>query len=187
MFCQFGGLASSPLPLYRPIGLISNGSCSIPTTYADFIFGRNYRRGSVVVAQIDRKQKYGGLLNQQNSTTGAHDTDYRKFGTKPENNLLQSQTIFAKRSTDADAAGISLIPSAVWTATQLQERKCVDTVLLAQRRFTGLAISNAKILIYFSNKIYRSSFIKQHSKTVMVCNYQNADCSLRKKLFCHLL
>jgi len=63
MFCQFGGLASSPLPLYRPIGLISNGSCSIPTTYADFIFGRNYRRGSVVVAQIDRKQKYGGLLN----------------------------------------------------------------------------------------------------------------------------
>jgi len=38
-----------------------------------------------------------------------------------------------------------------------------------------------KILIYFSNKIYGSNFIKQHSETVMVRNYQNADCILRKK------
>jgi len=37
------------------------------------------------------------------------------------------------------------------------------------------------ILIYFSNKIYRSNFIKQHSETLMVWNYQNADCSLKKK------
>jgi len=34
--------------------------------------------------------------------------------------------------------------------------------------------------VYFSNKIYGSNFIKQHSDTVMVWNYQNADCSLRK-------
>jgi len=53
---------------------------------------------------------------------------------------------------------------------------------LAQCRFAGLAISNARILIYFfSNKIYGSNFIKQHPETVMAWNYQNADCSLRKK------
>jgi len=39
---------------------------------------------------------------------------------------------------------------------------------LAQCRFPGLAISNAKILIYFSKKIYGSNFIKQHSETVVV-------------------
>jgi len=31
-----------------------------------------------------------------------------------------------------------------------------------------VAISNDKILIYFSNEIYGSNFIKQHSETVMV-------------------
>jgi len=41
-------------------------------------------------------------------------------------------------------------------------------IQLAQCRFPGLAISNGKILIYFPNKIYGSSFIKQHSETVMV-------------------
>jgi len=55
-----------------------------------------------------------------------------------------------------------------------------DTV--AQCRFPGLAISSAKILKYFSNKIYGRSFIKHHSETVMVRNYENADCSLRKKI-----
>jgi len=39
---------------------------------------------------------------------------------------------------------------------------------LAQCRFPGPAISNAKILIYFSNKIHESSFVEQHSETVMV-------------------
>ena len=41
-------------------------------------------------------------------------------------------------------------------------------IQLAQCWFPGLAISNAKILIYFSNKIYVSNFIKQLSETVMV-------------------
>jgi len=34
---------------------------------------------------------------------------------------------------------------------------------LAQCRFPGLTITNDKILAYFSNKIYGSKFIKQHS------------------------
>jgi len=46
-------------------------------------------------------------------------------------------------------------------------------IQLAQCRFLGLAISNAKILINFSNKIYGSNFVKQHSETAMVWNYQN--------------
>jgi len=41
-------------------------------------------------------------------------------------------------------------------------------ILLAQCWFTGLAISNAEIYIYFSNKIYGSSFMKQHAETAMV-------------------
>ena len=39
---------------------------------------------------------------------------------------------------------------------------------LAQCRFPLLAISNAKILMYFSNRIYGSNFIRQHSETDMV-------------------
>ena len=41
-------------------------------------------------------------------------------------------------------------------------------IQLARCRFPGLAIANAKILIYFSYEIYGSNFIKQHSETVMV-------------------
>jgi len=41
-------------------------------------------------------------------------------------------------------------------------------IQLTQYPFPGQAISSAKILIYFSNKIYGSSFIKQHSETVTV-------------------
>jgi len=52
-------------------------------------------------------------------------------------------------------------------------------IQLAQFRFPVLAISNAKILVYFSNKIYENNLIKQRSETVVVCNYQND--SLRKK------
>jgi len=58
-------------------------------------------------------------------------------------------------------------------------------IQLAQFRFPVLAISNAKILVYFSNKIYENNLIKQRSETVVVCNYQND--SLRKKILCHLL
>ena len=42
-------------------------------------------------------------------------------------------------------------------------------IQLAQCRFPRHAmISSAKTLIYFSNKIYGSNFIKQHSETVVV-------------------
>jgi len=54
-------------------------------------------------------------------------------------------------------------------------------IQLTQCRFPGLAISSAKIWIYLSDNIYENNFIKQHSGTVMVWNYQNADCSLRKR------
>jgi len=40
-------------------------------------------------------------------------------------------------------------------------------IQLAQWWFSGLAISNSKIQIYFSNKIYGSNFIKQHWETVI--------------------
>ena len=55
---------------------------------------------------------------------------------------------------------------------------------LAHCRFPGLAISSAQILMYFSKILYGSTLIKQYSETVMVRNYQNANCSLRKKFYC---
>jgi len=62
-----------------------------------------------------------------------------------------------------------------------RERKCADTIGTVP--VPWVAISNAKILIYFSNKICGSNFIKQHSETiVMVWNYQNADCIFKKKI-----
>ena len=39
---------------------------------------------------------------------------------------------------------------------------------------------------FFSNKICGSNFVKHHSETVMFWNYQNVDCSLRKKFFVSL-
>jgi len=40
-------------------------------------------------------------------------------------------------------------------------------IQIAQCWFPGLAISNAKIKIYFSSKLFGSNFIKKHSETVM--------------------
>jgi len=54
-------------------------------------------------------------------------------------------------------------------------------IQLAQCRFYGLAVSNAKMLRYFQVKIYGSNFIKQHSETVTVRNYESADCRFKKK------
>jgi len=61
-------------------------------------------------------------------------------------------------------------------------------IQLAQRRFPGLATYNANILTCFSNKIHGGNFVEQHSETVTVGNYQNADCAvLRNKILCYLL
>ena len=54
-------------------------------------------------------------------------------------------------------------------------------IQLAQCRFYGLAVSNAKMLRHFQLKIYGSNFIKQHSETDTVRNYESADCRFKKK------
>jgi len=48
---------------------------------------------------------------------------------------------------------------------QKRERKCAWHI-------PALAISNAEMLIYFSNEICDNKFIKQHQETAMVLNYQ---------------
>jgi len=58
-----------------------------------------------------------------------------------------------------------------------------ESAPIHQCRFPGLAISRAKALIYFLYKIYGSTFIKQHTETVMVWNYRKAGCSLRIKFY----
>jgi len=67
------------------------------------------------------------------------------------------------------------------TSLAAVHRKCADTILAQCWWFLGLATSNDKIQIYFSNKKYRSNFNKQHSETVTVWNFLTADYSLRKK------
>ena len=59
-----------------------------------------------------------------------------------------------------------------------RERKYADTIGTVLIPWAGHF--HAKIKMYFSNKIYDSIFIKQHSETVMVRNCQNADCSFEK-------
>ena len=56
-------------------------------------------------------------------------------------------------------------------------------IQLAQCQVRRLAISDAKVLICFSNKMHGSNFIEQQFcqtalGTVLVWNYQNTDCSL---------
>jgi len=73
--------------------------------------------------------------------------------------------------------------SALTVSLQLCRENESVLIQLIQCWFPGLAISSAKLLIYFSNKTYGSkisNFIKQHSETVMVWNYQNADCIEKK-------
>ena len=47
----------------------------------------------------------------------------------------------------------------------------------------GWPLSVLKYKYLFSNKTYGSNFIKQHSETVMVRNYQNADCSFNSVIY----
>jgi len=61
-------------------------------------------------------------------------------------------------------------------------------IQLSQCWFFGLAISNAKLLIYSSTKIYENNFIKQRSETV-VFEISKMVIGILKKihLFCYLL
>jgi len=67
-------------------------------------------------------------------------------------------TLNAVASGAAGRANVGLCPAAIVVIEN--ER--------AQCRFPGLASSNARILIHFSNQIYGSIVIKQHSETVVV-------------------
>jgi len=76
--------------------------------------------------------------------------------------------------------GLQVVPCIAWSKDKPSIGNENVPIQSTQCLFSGLAISNDKILIYFWNKIYGSNFIEQHSETVMVWNYRNADCSLRK-------
>jgi len=60
--------------------------------------------------------------------------------------------------------------------TTCGHRKCADTTGTVPVPWAA-HFQCWKLLIYFSNKLYGSNFIKQYSETVMAWNYQNADCS----------
>ena len=60
-------------------------------------------------------------------------------------------------------------------------------IQLAQCWFSVMAIHSAKILMYFSNKIYGSNLIKQHSETIMVYNQRNLRVAVLKYKFIVLL
>jgi len=61
-------------------------------------------------------------------------------------------------------------------------------IQLAQCWFPGLAISSAKISVYFSNKIYWSYLVKQRSETVCGLKLPKcSDCSLRKNVLSFII
>ena len=79
-----------------------------------------------------------------------------------------------KAYTQSDSTGGS---TALTPHPKVSKRVCDDIrtignesllIQLARCWFSGRAISNAKIHICFSNKIYGSNFVKQHSEAVTV-------------------
>ena len=85
------------------------------------------------------------------------------------------------RATNSDAPAETNVSDLRIVAVRSPHAQSVRSVIgndsvpiqLAQCRFSGLAASSAKILIYiyiyiFSNKICGRNFIKQHTETVMV-------------------
>ena len=62
----------------------------------------------------------------------------------------------------------------LWRNTQRKFADTTGTVLSAG------SLEMLKHNYIFSNKIYGNNLIKQQSETVMVWNYQNAGCSLKK-------
>ena len=54
-------------------------------------------------------------------------------------------------------------------ATATGKRKCADTIGTVPVPWADHFQINGKMLMYFSNKIYGSNFIKRHSETV--CNF----------------
>jgi len=73
--------------------------------------------------------------------------------------LLVRQSVVSDVSASADHSSV-IFSSCVWNESV--------PIQLAQCCFHELAISNARILIHFSDKIYGSNFIKQRSETVIV-------------------
>jgi len=61
---------------------------------------------------------------------------------------------------------MSAVPKGDVRHFRLRERMCADTTGIVPVPWTG--DFNAKILMYISNKIYGSNFVKQHSETVIV-------------------
>ena len=102
--------------------------------------------------------------------TDRHQTDALCYGCGQRSNIT------------ADATAFQTVMYKVDRRRRHRERKCADTIGTVPVHWP--AIPNAKISVYFSNKTHVSNFNKQHSETVMVWNYQNADCSLRKKFHC---
>ena len=58
------------------------------------------------------------------------------------------------------------------TDIKLQNYKNYKTT----KKATKILVVNKKLKLCFSNKIYGSNFIKQHSETAIVRHFQNADC-----------
>ena len=91
---------------------------------------------------------------------------------------MNKRPIISKMSTGLFSAALcfessTLVVSQSW----YRERQCADTIGTVLVPWAG----QFQCWNYFSYKIYGSSFIKQHSETIMVWNFQNADCSLKNK------
>jgi len=69
---------------------------------------------------------------------------------------------------DHVTASLKLAVLSIILLTNVRTRNKNAPIQLAQCRFPGLPVSNAKMRTYFSNKLYGSNFTRQHSETVIV-------------------
>ena len=67
------------------------------------------------------------------------------------------------------------------------ERKCADTICTVLELGWPFPMLIYKYIFQIKWAVYGMSFIKQHSETVMVWNYQTADCSLQKLIYCVII
>jgi len=136
-----------------------------------------------VFTHIAVKCAIDASLNKNPSTTSGHNADFPRtlssdcdVGERFEHGLDEEQIKCSAALT-----------TGVWNHRQYScdgnysGRKCADTIGTVPIPSAG-HFQCKKIPTYFSDKIYRSNFIKHHSETVMVWNYPNAECSLRKKI-----
>jgi len=120
------------------------------------LFNKLHQLNSPKLTILTKIFYYTWLFNGQNSGSNLcyQQPQFTNCGILSKQSITVGISLLA--ATTAFKLGKNATVLAADTDTFLTIGNESAQILLAQCRFPGLAISNAKILIYFSNKIYKS-------------------------------